>query len=486
MRGRRPLLAFFVGVFPVFAAMGLLPARRAPSVALHPPAPLPSRIDWLAVVTGSEPAAMQHSLVDDALDAKRVFGPGGVLLLGGGPGSPVQLVERFRPWDLRARLAAFFDPRDRAVTYVPAPEVVDGPARWEQVAEAFRLAAQRSSRPLFVYLGGHGEGGQEPAEATVPLWGGTPFGVRELLQLSGRRPLRLVQTACFGGGFAELVFRSGDANLGVSDVDRCGLFATSWDQEASGCDPDPERAQRDGYSRHFFDALLDRGRAPRSEVDLDGDGAVSLLEAHTQARIASRSIDVPTTTSERWLLEVVEDRGLDGPGVEVAPQEVREELAVVRRLGRALGYVDEDSAQRAFAEMQLMLREHDAEVQELAEDLDAAYFDLRIRLLERWPRLDDPWDTALAALLAEQGPAIEAWLSRSPEAEAYQAARAAYDEALARLDALEVQWATLRRLVEAWDTLAFARRVREREEDWATFRRIRACERSIPSVARRP
>lgn len=480
MQSRRPLMAFLLGTLPVFAAMWLLPPRRGAEVVVRTPAPLPERIDWLAIVTGSEPAATQRSLVDDALDAQRAFGPGGVLLFGGGPGSPVQTVDRSRPDDLRARLAAFFDPRDRDVTYVPAPEAVDGPASWEQVAAAFAVAADEPSRPLLVYLGGHGDGGAEPTDAVVPLWGGAPLDVRELLRLAGRRPLRLVQTTCFGGGFAELIFRRGDANLGVSDVDRCGLFATSWDQEASGCDPDPQRAQRDGYARHFFDALLDGERAPRGEVDLDGDGAVSLLEAHTQARIASRSIDVPVTTSERWLLEVVEDRGLDGEGVEVEPEDVREELAVVRRLGRALGYEDEESAQRAFAEVQLQLREHEAEVQAVGEELDEAYFDLRIRLLERWPRLDDPWDEEFATILAAQGDAIDAWLSRSPEAEAYHAAQAAHDEALGRLDALEVRAAALRRLVEAWDTLAFARLVRERERDWATFRRIRACERAIP------
>ncbi len=403
------------------------------------------------------------------------------MLFGGGPGSPVQTVDRSRPWDLRARLAAFFDPRDRDVAYVPAPDAIDGPASRDYVAAAFAVATDEPDRPLLVYLGGHGDGGSEPTDAIVSLWGGAVLDVRELLRLSGRRPLRLVQTTCFGGGFAELVFRRGDAAMGVSDIDRCGLFATSWDQEASGCDPDPVRARRDGYGRHFFDALLGGGRAAGSEVDLDGDGAVSLIEAHTQARIASRSIDVPVTTSERWLLEVVEDRGLDGEGVEVEPEEVREEFAVVRRLGRALGYIDEESAQRAFAELQMLLREQDAELQERGEELDAAYFDLRIRLLERWPKLDDPWDDEFESTLAVEGDAIDEWLARSSEAQAYEAARAAQEDALGRLEVLEVRAASLRRLVQAWDTLAFARLVRPQEAAWATFQRIRACERAVPA-----
>src|SRR4029453_14151341 len=89
---------------------------------------------------------------------------------------------------------------------------------------------------------------------------------------------------------------------GAAPGNRCGFFASTWDRPANGCDPDPERGRQEGYSLHFLEAPRgqDRAGAPVAGLDLDGDGKVSLLEAHTRARIASRSLDVPPPTSERW------------------------------------------------------------------------------------------------------------------------------------------------------------------------------------------
>src|SRR4029077_2773259 len=98
---------------------------------------------------------------------------------------------------------------------------------------------------------------------------------------------------------------------------RCGLFASTWDREASGCDPDPDRREQESYPLHFLHALRaeDRDGHPlnRDDLDLDHDGTISLLEAHTRARIMDASIDVPTTTSERWLRGVAPASGPTSP-----------------------------------------------------------------------------------------------------------------------------------------------------------------------------
>ena len=56
---------------------------------------------------------------------------------------------------------------------------------------------------------------------------------------------------------------------------------------------------------------------------------MSLLEAHTRAAIAGRSIDVPTTTSQRYLRAVQRTRARPMPAL------LPEERALVRQLGGA-------------------------------------------------------------------------------------------------------------------------------------------------------
>ncbi|MEM9074361.1 MAG: hypothetical protein AAGE52_38055 [Myxococcota bacterium] len=473
MRARSPFVAFVLGVAPVFVVIWMS-RSTSPASRPAPRVELPERLSWLAIVTGPEPSGTQHSLSRDALEVAAALGDGGAVLFGGGSGAPVQVLDDGRAPTLREQLATFFDPRDRAVIYAEGP-AVDGPASAEVVAEAFDVAS-RDEEPLVLYLGGHGDGGEEPLDSIVPLWGGRALGVPELLEMLGTRPLRLVQTTCFGGGFAEIIFARGNAELGAAEADRCGVFATSWDAESSGCDPSPERSAQHSYTVHLLRALRD----PPERADLDGDGAVSLLEAHTHARIVAHSIDLPTTTSERWLFHAVETYGLDGEGVDLDPEVMREEREVVTRLGDALGCADEEAAQRRHAELQLELRRVDEELAEIEEALDDVYFALRIRLLERWPRLDDPWDPSFEETWVRERASIEAVFLHSPEGLGYQEVRAVYERALHRTDALQQRLARVRRLVEAWDTLAFARVVRERGgEAWATFLRLRACERSV-------
>lgn len=473
MRARRPLLAFLVGITPVF----LLMWRGAPEPH-HREGVLQivSPFDWVALVGGVEPASTQVSLAQDLELAHQVLGPKGIRLFGGGPGAFIQ-VSAPRPDSLRDRLGGFFDPRDRAVRYVPGPDA-NGPATFRAFLDVMD-AAYAGEGPLLLYLGGHGEGGEQPADSLLRLWGGDALGVDDLGEIldSSPRPVRVVHTACFGGGFADLLFRRGDPEAGPTDRERCGVFATAWDEEASGCDPDPDRARQEGYALHFFRALggMDRHGRP-ARIDLDQDGEITILEAHTRARIASRSLDVPTTTSERWLAWVVESQDMELGG---EPVELIEEQAVIAELGRDLGLSDEESAQRAFAELQLEMEEREERMAELELNADDAYYRLRIRLLERWPILDDPWHADHDRVVAEQGAEIERWLEHSDEAVVFAEAQRRMNQELERIDDLRVQVSLRRRVVEAWDTLAFARSVRaELPEQWAIFERLRECERS--------
>ena len=105
-----------------------------------------------------------------------------------------------------------------------------------------------------------------------------------------------------------VAFETADESRGPSHTPRCGLFAGTWDRETSGCDANPDRRAQESYGLHFLHALAGKDRSGNAlepkRIDFDHDGKIGLLEAHARARIAAMSLDVPTTTSERFLRSV--------------------------------------------------------------------------------------------------------------------------------------------------------------------------------------
>ncbi|MEK7704975.1 MAG: hypothetical protein AAB426_08450, partial [Myxococcota bacterium] len=392
-------------------------ARRAQAPEEGTPidaVPLRSARSWVAIGGGAEPASNQVSLEQDLALAASVLGEGGYILFGGGAKSQgVQVQHRTDVSSrapLREHVAALFAPRVSAgVSYEPVTIGVDGPTTEAATHAALEGALSLRRGPLLLYFAAHGEPGETPRDNVLRLWGGWPLIVADLATMldgaANGPPVRVVVAACHGGGFAELAFRDADATQGPAAGDRCGLFATTWDRVASGCDPNPLRAVQEGYSLHFWHALRGEDREgtplPHDLLDYDGDGVIGLLDAHTRARIASRSFDVPTTTSERWLREVAPRRG---PATSV---ELPEERGVLRELGGQLGLDTAGAARRREAlerEQQALddaLDDADAEVGRLTGELIG-------KVLSRWPLLDDPWHPAFEATLERYGTAIGA------------------------------------------------------------------------------
>lgn len=431
--------------------------------------------NWLAIGFVAEPSSTQVSLAQDARLIASSLGAGGAVLFGQGEGTLVQVVDE-APQDLRARLGAFFEPRDRATRYEPVAAPVDGPADFDSAFGSMLASADASGPELLLIGFGHGERGDEPVDSAVRTWGGWPLTANDLAQaLEGQRDtIRVVWTTCFGGGFAHAVFRGGDPEAGLTSGERCGFFATTWDREASGCDPDPDRGQQDGYAMHFFAALAGRDRdGERIALDYDSSGDVSFLEAHTHARIATRSFDVPITTSEVWLRARADELG-----VPVAHGDEPEERAVVTAVGAELGLRDVEAALDRGEELDAQLDDRAEAFLELEQRADDAYFALRIRLLERWPILDDPWHPEFEETLRSHGQEIDALLTDSAVARLYRAASEELDEAIATSDAIEVERSRVTVLVRAYENLALSGAVHEAGgEDLRVYRQLRACER---------
>ena len=505
----RPLLALVVGL--AGACQTHEPPRATPTPAAQPAPPTPPAITgppvvtelptpspialpdfdpavpprWIAAASGAIPELNQVSLEQDIALAAEVLGPGGRVLFGAGPGTAtVQVLAPGRePDPVVQALGDLFAPRGgRDLRYRATTLNTAEPATADGVVQALDHALAGGPEPLLLYLGGHGNLGTEPRFNSVSLWEQSELAVVDLAERLDRspRPVRVVATTCFSGGFGELVFRGADAQLGATATTRCGLFSAPWDLEATGCDPNPDRAAQEGYGLHFLNALRGQDREghpqPIEAFDFDGDRHISLLEAHTRVRIASPSADVPTTTAERWLRHAAPSQG---PSLEVS---LPEEDAVIAALAKKLHLVGNEA--QAYVELQRLGDDLEAVTRRLDDaqrDEDYAYRRAAADLLARWPVLDDPWHPEQPHVITEHHDAIAEHLDNSPSYRSYLEVRSEVDHLGQRLWDLRRQSAPYERLTRALDNRQLAGRLRaEGGPAWSTFERILACERSRP------
>jgi hypothetical protein len=464
-------------------------AKSAPATLKQPAKEQKVRpiIRWLAIGGGPVPEYNEASIEQDIALGARVLGPEGhVLFAGGASAVDVRELDPKGPADsLLLRLGAIFAPRaGRDSRYRRTILAPAGPATRAATEAELSRALRRGDGPLVLYLAGHGELGPDPADNTFALWGGGSLTAKDMAELLDRsdttREVQLVVTSCFGGGLANVVFAAADPGRGAPASLRCGFFATSSDLPASGCDPNPDRAQQESYALHYWHALLgedERGRKQRlAELDLDKNGTISPLEAHVRASIADADVDVPITASERWLRAKAPARGptaaFDFPELE----------ALVRGLAkrtRLPGDLRRVSAElKALESKAKSAQEH---TDDLRADEDDAFGALSGELLARWPILDDPWNPGFAPLLAKEGKAIADSLDASAEYAAYQRAIAATDDADDQYWALRRRIAPVARLARALETRELAGRLKAQGgKDWATYERLLACERWRP------
>src|SRR5262249_20179512 len=157
------------------------------------------------------------------------------------------------PQTLALRLGELFTPRTSRQSRFRASGLAAGRADLDTIEEAFGHAlAEETDAPLTVYIAAHGEQAERAADNAALVWGNDALTATRIAALhdGSKRPLQLIVTSCFSGGFAELAFHAADASRGAARAPRCGLFAGPWDRETSGCDPDPDRAAQEGYSLH--------------------------------------------------------------------------------------------------------------------------------------------------------------------------------------------------------------------------------------------
>lgn len=472
---------------PVPRAAEPRPQPSAAEPAAEPPrasAPdeVPGQVRYIAVGGGATPEYTEVSLEQDLeLAAQTLRGPGLLMFAGGSDSASVRLQRKPGKASLLARLGELFDPRGARDSEYRRTRLIAQTANLENFETNFSLVASSGREPLLVWVASHGVQGDHARDNHIELWGGEPMTVAHLDELaaSATRPLRFVIASCYSGGFAELAFAHAEAADGPARSPRCGLFAGTWDRQTSGCDPNPDRRSQEGYSMHVLHALRGEDREgkqlPLHELDLDGDGKISLLEAHTRARIASHSIDVPTTTSERYLREVEHREAA------LNPKLLPEEHAVIARLGARLGLATKAAAEQRYKEISARLDGLEDDLDAADDELEHAQNRLSAELLARWPILSDPYHDEFASTVAKNESAISKALTESRLAQAYQSARDQVDEISARASALDPDEAEVLRLLRAYETLGLASALAARGgATYAYYQTLLACERSVP------
>lgn len=471
------MLGVSLGV--AFALKPSRPVEREAPDPFRQPTVQPG-LSWIVAGGGPTPELNQVQIEQDVRLASEVFAQRGegLLLFGGGRrGRSVQvLADPPPPSDLRDTLGALFDPRPgRDAVYRTSELEPDGPVSRQAILSAIEGAFSSGSGPLTLYLAGHGMGGEFPRESRFETWGADALWVEDLaetLDAFDERPVRLVVTSCYGGGFAELAFRGADVDAGPAETARCGFFATDWDRVASGCDPNPNRGAQEGYGLHFLHALNgeDRTGRPDRSLDLDRDGRVSMLEAHTRARIESGSLDLPVTTSEVFLRAAVEDGA--------TPLSIPEEDALIRALSDRLELEDEAAARARRDALFSELEERGEALDTLDIEVEAAREDYAASVLHRWPELGDPWHPDFAGTLEGQADDIQAFLEGSPLRDRHRELSARQAELAEAHDAALVALAPIERLLRAYETRRLAGALRnEGGTFWLRYQAFLACER---------
>ena len=460
---------------------------RNPHEALLPALPMPAHTDVLIAGGGPSPEYNQISLEQDiaAIVALSPKDRTAVFFAGGPETRAVQVLDTEpRGSDVDALLGNFFDPRGgREAHYEPTSLRVHGAATRTEILGALQHALlDNTSSPLFVFLSGHGQGGDTRPDSQFLTWGEetiTPHDIAPLLERSPARPVRFVITSCFSGGFSEMIFHGAGAPYEVIDGDHCGIFAAPWDLPASGCDPNPDRAAQEGYTAIFMNALRGLARngtpLPREHIDFDGDGKISLAEAHARGVIDSESLDEPTTTSERFL-EIAEAAVKTGTKTVFA---WAENDAVIRELEAKY---DVHSRQEAFARWEqnrAAAKALDANSELLTTEQEL-FHRAEAALLARYPVLNDPWHPDYVELVANHEDAILAFFENSPEIAAWSSAHERVESIAEQRDDLDVAVAPYNRLIRAYDARSRANQLAARGgRNLERFKQFLACERSV-------
>lgn len=488
------LMAFGIGA-SAFALSLLRPPRTTVSSSVtasrgidHDRAPnIPER-DIVALLAGGgfDPESNQISLEDDLLEAEALFAGRARVLYAGGSGSHAVQVTRAEnvPVALEQQLGELFAPRGHRESEFQRTRLAPaGPLSRAALDDQVSRFAPNAEN-IFLYFAGHGSATDDGGGSLFHLWGeDTPWSVKDMIDwmqaihAQTRATQQLLVTSCFGGQFVEL-----------DGLDfACAASATTIGREASGCDPNRDRAAQQGFGVAFWTYV--RTRLQRGQTS-------SLGSAIRAIRATASSIDVPTLSSESLLVRTLAIAEFARP---VPPSSATASAMCERRwdevagllnlLGHAQSVQDATGAcifflQTDFAAMRAEVEEQigaiDEELGQIVEPYEQERALLRAALLNEYPVLDDPWHPDYARTIRTHRKALSARLS------SLHVVPSPPENLLAEQDALWVQSAVLER-AEWLQNVAWAEQMTLPQNVAARVAALRACEdRPLPVTTLTP
>lgn len=369
------------------------------------------------------------------------------------------------------------------------PEIEVDHAATSEAIEAVFAADTANPQLEIIFFAGHGERRERITQSFITLSMGERLSVAELSAMLDEYPGReglarlFVNSACYSGAFGEIIFKGGDAALGFSDELRCGLFASSADDPATGCSPDGDREEQEGFALYFFNALRGLGRDGRQHLnaDLDGDGLVSALEAHAIARAHADTIDLPTTSSERalrYLAELSAEHGRDDEPQDALDKEADEaddpiERYTIEALKRSLGVHSEEEAAAELERASRAIEALDAVFREAEDELSQEMSRLEAKILAISPNLSDAFGAGFESAFRAHRGKLRSLLD-SEESDGVYAALELIELLTSEQEPALIRHAKLRRLLRAYENLRLLAQLGTKELEY--YRAIRRCE----------
>lgn len=458
---------------------------------LRPEAPLPFEpasaddAEVLIIGGGYEPQSSAFSLQQDVQLAQQTFAGPIHTLFGSGEGTLLAKASATEVPSTRQLLGRFFGTRSEAtLVYEPATLHLDGPNTKATSLKALERAMSQKGPQLTVYAATHGDHGDQRIDNALILWGQQYLSGRDLAPLieSANRPTVFISTSCFGGGLADAVL------LGLPKT--CGFFAARFDEAASGCDPNPDRGAQEAYGLYFLNALRGADREgeplPFEQLDIDKDGGISYLEAHTYVSYTSQSLDVPNTTSDRWLELTIPAPNTDfltlDPSFEAEANALwAAERAIIVSLSEALSLKDYDAVLAKRGKIEDRLDRLDDKIRSRELAVESAWHDLRIYLVTQWPALSSPWSPQFESTLQTYDDPIREALLTSDLGKTYQSRVADLHGIYVKQERTRLRLSRVERLQLAYLTLLRGAQLRQTNpEGWEQYLTLRDCENRVP------
>src|SRR5437762_5705291 len=289
-------------------------------VSLHSCSVMRGEDHFLTIGGGESPTNNQVSLEKNILYLQRFLSESGLgsmsndIYFANGKelGRDIQFVDPTTPPPkVNQLLAQIFDKEDGLDASYRTHSIpgVRGAAKRADIAKWFESEGARLGPEdrLFIYYSGHGGAGKPARNTTFALWGEGGMPVKECIglldKLDPKVKVILIMVQCHAGGYADVIFKDAQAGTNMSKAQRVGFLATSAERMAAGCTSDIEEDNYREYSTYFWAALYGRTRGGKTieRPDYDGDGHVSLSEAHAYVQITSDTIDIPVATSDIFL-----------------------------------------------------------------------------------------------------------------------------------------------------------------------------------------